>query len=48
MGQVGGLIQSIVGQQDPLTTGWLLSLLPSDLEEEVQALILADAQHRFS
>jgi CheY-like chemotaxis protein len=34
--------------QDPLTTGWLLSLLPSNLEDEVQALNLADAQHRFS
>ena len=34
--------------QDPLTTGWLLSFLPSDLEDEVLALTLADSQHRFS
>jgi len=34
--------------QDPLTTGWLLSFLPLDLEEEVQALTLATSQHRFS
>jgi glycine cleavage system H lipoate-binding protein len=34
--------------QDPLTTGWLLSLLPSDLEQEVLALTLVNSQHRFS
>jgi glycine cleavage system H lipoate-binding protein len=34
--------------QDPVTTGWLLRILPANLEQEVRALTLADSQHRLS
>ncbi len=34
--------------QDPVTTGWLLRILPADLEQEIPALTAADFQHQFS
>jgi glycine cleavage system H lipoate-binding protein len=34
--------------QDPVTTGWLLRILPANLEQEIPLLTAADSQHRFS
>jgi len=34
--------------QDPVTTGWLLRILPANLEQEIPALTAADLEHRFS
>jgi CheY-like chemotaxis protein len=34
--------------QDPVTTGWLLRILPANLEHEIPVLTVADFQHRFS
>jgi CheY-like chemotaxis protein len=34
--------------RDPVTTGWLLRILPANLEQELPALTGADSQHRFS
>jgi len=34
--------------QDPVTAGWLLRIVPENLEREVSALTVADLQHRFS
>jgi glycine cleavage system H lipoate-binding protein len=34
--------------QDPVTTGWLLRILPANLEQEISALTAAGFQHQFS
>jgi CheY-like chemotaxis protein len=34
--------------QDPVTTGWLLRILPANLEQEIPALTVSDLRHRFS
>jgi CheY-like chemotaxis protein len=34
--------------EDPVTTGWLLRILPANLERELSALTAADLQRRFS
>jgi glycine cleavage system H lipoate-binding protein len=34
--------------QDPTTHGWLLRILPANLEQEIQVLTSADSQHLFS
>lgn len=34
--------------QDPVKNGWLLRILPANLEQEIPVLTAADFQHRFS
>jgi glycine cleavage system H lipoate-binding protein len=34
--------------QDPVTNGWLVRILPANLEQEILALAAADSQLRFS
>jgi len=34
--------------QDPVTTGWLLRILPANLKQEISALTVADPQRRIS
>jgi CheY-like chemotaxis protein len=37
-----------LAHQDPVTTGWLLRILPANLDQEISALAVADPQRRFS
>jgi glycine cleavage system H lipoate-binding protein len=34
-----------LSHQDPLATGWLLRILPANLEQEIPVLTVANSQH---